>query len=390
MRREVWPYWASFAARRLFRTGPKRPKHRVNSMHRIENVNISEFTPLITPNTLKGELPLSEKADETVAAAREAVAAILTKRDGRLLVVVGPCSIHDREAALEYARRLSALHRELADRLFIVMRVYYEKPRTTVGWKGLINDPNLDGSYDVDKGLRKAREILLRVNEMGLPAGSELLEPVIPQYIADLLACASIGARTSESQTHREMASGLSMPVGFKNSTDGYLQVAIDGVVAAGRAHHFLGIDAEGRTCVVASQGNPNWHIILRGGRTGPNYDPVSVISAEEQMREAGVDPRIMVDCSHANCGKRPHLQAHVLRDVLQQRIDGNTSLIGVMLESNLKGGCQKVPADISKLEYGVSITDPCLDWETTERLLREAHDKLGVCVGCNRRGRGE
>ena len=359
-------------------------------MHRIENVNISEFTPLITPRALKAELPLSEKADETVAAAREAVAAILTKQDRRLLVVVGPCSIHDREAALEYAGRLSVLQRELADRLMIVMRVYYEKPRTTVGWKGLINDPNLDGSYEVDKGLRKAREILLRVNEMGLPAGSELLEPVIPQYIADLLACASIGARTSESQTHREMASGLSMPVGFKNSTDGYLQVAIDGVVAAGRAHHFLGIDADGRTCVVASQGNPNWHIILRGGRTGPNYDPVSVISAEEQMRDAGVDPRIMVDCSHANCGKRPHLQAHVLRDVVQQRVEGNTSLIGVMLESNLKGGCQKIPADLSKLEYGVSITDPCLDWETTERILREAHDKLGACVGCSRHGRSE
>ncbi len=361
---------------------------RVDSMHRIENVNISEFTPLITPKALKTELPLSEKADATVADAREAVSAILTKRDPRLMVVVGPCSIHDRGAALEYAERLSALSRELADRLFVVMRVYYEKPRTTVGWKGLINDPNLDGSYDVDKGLRKAREILLRVNEMGLPAGSELLEPVVPQYIADLLACASIGARTSESQTHREMASGLSMPVGFKNSTDGYLQVAIDGVVSAGRAHHFLGIDADGRTCVVTSQGNPNWHIILRGGRTGPNYDPVSVISAEEQMREAGVDPRIMVDCSHANCGKRPHLQAHVLRDVVQQRVEGNTSLIGVMLESNLKGGCQKVPADLSKLEYGVSITDPCLDWETTERILREAHDKLGTCPGCARQDR--
>jgi len=359
-------------------------------MHRIENINIGAFTPLITPNELKVELPLTEKADATVAAAREQVAAILTKQDRRLLVVVGPCSIHDREAALEYAGRLSVLQRELAERLLIVMRVYYEKPRTTVGWKGLINDPNLDGSYDVDKGLRKAREILLRVNEMGLPAGSELLEPVIPQYIADLLACASIGARTSESQTHREMASGLSMPVGFKNSTDGYLQVAIDGVVSAGRAHHFLGIDANGRTCVVASQGNPNWHIILRGGRTGPNYDPVSVISAEEQMREAGVDPRIMVDCSHANCGKRPHLQAHVLRDVVQQRVEGSTSLIGVMLESNLKGGCQKVPSDVSKLEYGVSITDPCLDWETTERLLREAHEKLGACAGCNRHGRAE
>ena len=355
-------------------------------MRTVENLNVLSFKPLVPPAAMKEEVPLSGEASETVAAAREEVSAILDLKDPRLLVIVGPCSIHDREAALEYAGRLNALRRELADRMCIAMRVYFEKPRTTVGWKGLINDPDLDGSYDVEKGIRKAREILAGIVGLGLPAASEILDPIIPQYIADLLAWVSIGARTSESQTHRELASGMSMAVGFKNSTDGWLQVAIDAILAASWPHHFLGIDSEGRSSVVATQGNPYGHIILRGGRSGPNYDPVSVISAEEQLAAAGLKPRIMVDCSHANCGKRPHLQAHVLRDVVQQRVEGNRSLIGVMLESNLKEGCQKLTSDPSKLEYGKSITDPCLDWETTERLLREAHAKLGACADCERR----
>ncbi len=347
-------------------------------MRRVENLNVLSFTPLLSPNSLKRDLPLTDRASETVASAREAIAAILDKADDRLLVIVGPCSIHDPAGALEYAGRLNRLRAELGDRLCIAMRVYFEKPRTTVGWKGLINDPDLDGSYDVDKGLRRAREILLRITELGLPAASEILDPIIPQYLADLLAWASIGARTSESQTHREMASGLSMPVGFKNSTDGYLQVAIDAIVSSAWPHHFLGIDDEGRTCVVATQGNRYSHMILRGGRSGPNYDPVSVIHAEEQLKAEGLEPRIIVDCSHANSGKRPHLQAHVLRDVIQQRVEGNRSLVGVMLESNLQSGNQKLVSDTKRLEYGKSITDACIDWDTTEKLLREAHQKLG------------
>jgi 3-deoxy-7-phosphoheptulonate synthase len=354
-------------------------------MRAVDNLNVLSLTPLAPPCRLKGQLPLSEKAAETVAESREQIAAILEKRDTRLLVITGPCSIHDPEAAIEYATRLQALKAEVEDRLFIAMRVYFEKPRTTVGWKGLINDPDMNDSYDIEKGLYKARTLLLQLAELGIPAASEVLDPIIPQYIADLLSWVSIGARTSESQTHREMASGLSMPVGFKNNTDGFLQTAIDGLMAATRPHHFLGIDSDGRTCVVRTRGNHLTHVILRGGRSGPNYDPVSVIAVEEQMRAAGLDPRIVVDCSHANCGKRARLQAHVLRDVVQQRIEGNTSIVGVMLESNLKEGNQKLVEDISALEYGCSITDPCIDWDTTEMLLREVHHKLGACPRCER-----
>ena len=355
-------------------------------MRNVNNLNVLSFDPLVPPAALKAEVPVGEAVADFVAGSRQEVMEILDGRDPRLLVIVGPCSVHHREAALDYAARLAGLRSELGDRLLLVMRVYFEKPRTTVGWKGLINDPDLDGSYNVHKGLRKAREILLRVNEMGVPAASELLDPIIPQYIADLLSWVSIGARTSESQTHRELASGLSMPVGFKNGTSGNLQIAIDGVLSASCAHHFLGVDDDGGTCVVATRGNPHCHIILRGGRSGPNYDPVSVITAEEQMKSAGLAPRILVDCSHANCGKRPHLQAHVLRDVIQQRLEGNTSLMGVMLESNLGAGCQRLAGDAAGLAYGVSITDPCLDWDTTESILREAHAKLAACADCPRK----
>ena len=355
-------------------------------MRNVNNLNVLSFDPLVPPAALKAEVPVGEAVADFVAGSRQEVMEILDGRDPRLLVIVGPCSVHHREAALDYAARLAGLRAELGDRLLLVMRVYFEKPRTTVGWKGLINDPDLDGSYNVVKGLRKAREILLRVNEMGVPAASELLDPIIPQYIADLLSWVSIGARTSESQTHRELASGLSMPVGFKNGTSGNLQIAIDGVLSASCAHHFLGVDDDGGTCVVATRGNPHCHIILRGGRSGPNYDPVSVITAEEQMKSAGLAPRILVDCSHANCGKRPHLQAHVLRDVIQQRLEGNASLMGVMLESNLGAGSQKLAGDAAGLAYGVSITDPCLDWDTTESILREAHAKLAACGDCPRK----
>lgn len=354
-------------------------------MRAVDNLNVISLTPLAPPRRLKEELPLNEQATETVAEAREQIAAVLEKRDARVLVIAGPCSIHDPEAALEYAQRLKVLKTELQDRLFIVMRVYFEKPRTTVGWKGLINDPDMDDSCNIEKGLKKARALLLRLAELGIPAASEVLDPIIPQYIADLLSWVSIGARTAESQTHREMASGLSMPVGFKNNTDGYLQTAIDALMSAARPHHFLGIDADGRTCVVRTQGNRLGHVILRGGRSGPNYDPVSIIAVEEQMRAAGLEPRIVVDCSHANCGKRARLQAHVVRDVVQQRIEGNTSILGVMLESNLKEGNQKLGPDITQLEYGRSITDPCIDWDTTEALLREAHLKLSACPNCTR-----
>ncbi|MBP9003814.1 MAG: 3-deoxy-7-phosphoheptulonate synthase [Candidatus Hydrogenedentes bacterium] len=357
-------------------------------MRNVSNINVLSITPLCPPEELVREIPITDEISETVSSARDTIRAILEKRDPRLLAVVGPCSIHDPAAALEYAGRLAALRRELGDRLFIVMRVYFEKPRTTIGWKGLINDPDLDGSYNIEKGLRKARKILLDINALGVPAGSEVLDPIIPQYIADLLSWVSIGARTSESQTHRELASGLSMPVGFKNSTDGNVRIAVDAILAARWPHHFLGIDLQGRTCVVATRGNPHCHVILRGGYSGPNYDPVSVIDTEETMCRENLDPRIMIDCSHANSGKKPHLQGHVLRDVVQQKVEGNTSIIGFMLESNLREGNQKLTSRPETLEYGLSITDPCIGWETTERLLRETCDKLRACAGCASRVR--
>lgn len=346
-------------------------------MRRLENLNVTAITPLITPRTLKADLPMTQAAADTVADGRQVMLDILDRKDPRLLVVAGPCSIHDADAAFDYAERLKALSGALKDRLFIIMRTYFEKPRTTVGWKGLISDPYLDGSHDVSEGLRKAREILLRIAEIGLPTGTELLDPIVPQYIADLITWASIGARTSESQKHREMASGLSMPIGFKNSTDGNLQVAVDALLSSRQPHHFLGIDEDGHTGVVETRGNHAVHIILRGGRGRPNYDPVSIFETEECLRRAGLTPLIVVDCSHANCGKRHMLQGHVLHDVIMQRLEGNQSIIGVMLESNIKAGSQKFPVDPAALEYGLSITDPCLDWDSTEALLRETYHRI-------------
>jgi 3-deoxy-7-phosphoheptulonate synthase len=330
--------------------------------------------PLVAPRVMLERFPMTEGANNTVVAAREAIQRILAGADDRLLVVVGPCSIHDEKAALEYADRLADLARRLADRLLIVMRVYFEKPRTTVGWKGLINDPHLNGTFDIAEGLGRARRILLAVNERGLPAATEMLDPISPQYTADLVAWASIGARTTESQTHRQLASGVSMPVGFKNSTDGNLQNAVDAMAASRQPHAFLGIDLDGRTCVVNTKGNPDGHLILRGGHDAPNYDAENVARAVALLKKAGLCPALMIDCSHANSGKDHRRQPAVLRDALAQRTVGDRNVIGVMVESNLHEGSQKIPADLSQLKYGVSITDACIGWEETERLLAEAH----------------
>ncbi len=346
-------------------------------MQQTSDLNVLSTTVLVTPRALKESFPMTDAANATVIKGREEIKRILRKEDSRLLVIVGPCSLHDQKAALEYAARLAELREAVKDQIVVVMRTYFEKPRTTVGWKGLINDPNLDGTYDMGTGLKIAYELLLKIAEMGLPAAGEVLDPIVPQYIADLLTWSAIGARTTESQTHRELASGLSMPVGFKNNTDGNLQIAIDALISSRQPHHFLGIDQDGRTCVIATRGNAYGHIILRGGHERPNYDPVSVTMTEEQLVSQKLAPLIMVDCGHANSGKRPKLQAHVLKSVLQQRMDGNASLIGVMIESNLREGSQKLGVYPPRLKYGVSITDPCLGWEDTESLIRFAHDEL-------------
>ncbi|MGC9052389.1 MAG: 3-deoxy-7-phosphoheptulonate synthase [Candidatus Hydrogenedens sp.] len=343
----------------------------------IENINVLSFTPLISPREMKEIYPVSDNLKEHIASSREVVRNILEGEDSRFILIVGPCSIHNKEVALDYAERLLKLQKQVNDVCFVIMRTYFEKPRTTLGWKGLIYDPDLDNTHNIIKGLKLAREILINIAEIGLPTGTELLDPIVPQYISDLVCWASIGARTTESQTHREMASGFSMPIGFKNSTDGNLQVAIDAMISARGSHHFLGIDEDGRSCVIETAGNSMSHIILRGGRGRPNYDPVSVIESIEQMQKAGLPPRIVVDCSHANCGKRYPLQAHVLRDVVQQRIEGNPFLLGSMLESNIKAGNQPFPPPGKEPEYGVSITDPCLGWEETETLILESAEKL-------------
>lgn len=345
-------------------------------MKPTHDIHVKGFTPLVSPNALKEELPLTPKAYETVVTGREAIQKILRKEDPRLLVVVGPCSIHDEKAALEYAERLNSLKESVKDTMYLVMRVYFEKPRTTVGWKGLINDPWLDGSCDIVCGLRKARSLLLKITEMGLATGTEMLDPITPQYIAGLVCWAAIGARTIESQTHREMASGLSMPVGFKNCTDGSLATALDARIATGSPQSFLGIDQNGQTSIVSTTGNPDTHLVLRGGRR-PNYDSVSIEEALGLLRDKGLSEAIMVDCSHANSRKKHRAQAMVWQDVINQRIDGNDALIGLMLESNLYEGQQKKKADLAAMKYGVSITDACISWETTEQLISTAHEQL-------------
>jgi 3-deoxy-7-phosphoheptulonate synthase len=344
-----------------------------------QDLNVVQTISLVAPRVLvKEELPMTPAINRMVVESRETVRRIITGVDGRLLVVVGPCSIHDEKAALEYAERLHKLSLKLQDRLFIIMRVYFEKPRTTIGWKGLINDPRLDDTFDMDAGLHIARRLLLAISDMGLPTGTEMLDPITPQYIADLITWSAIGARTIESQTHREMASGLSMPIGYKNGTEGNLQTAIDAMRAAHHSHTFLGMDTDGRTAIIHTRGNAWGHIILRGGRSGPNYGPEKVAEAIAALRKVDLPPYIMVDCSHANSGKSFQNQEKVLKGVLQQRLEGNPALIGLLIESNLFEGSQPFQHDPAKLKYGVSITDECIGWEKTEELLHYTYDMLG------------
>ena len=346
-------------------------------MYRTQDLHVKEIVRLSSPRELKAQTPSDEAVNATVARSRERVIRILRQEDPRILVVIGPCSIHDEKGALEYAERLNGLRKEFADKMEIVMRVYFEKPRTTIGWKGLINDPHLDGSQGIETGLKIARRLLLQITGMGLPAATEFLDPIVPQYIADLITWAAIGARTTESQTHREMASGLSMPVGLKNSTDGSLQIAIDAMGATRHAHSFLGINDDGVTSIVRTSGNPHAHVVLRGGRAKTNYDAESIRAAEQKLISEKLPPVLMVDCSHANSEKKFAKQEDVWRSVIQQRIEGTRSLIGLMIESNLLEGSQPIPNDLKDLLYGVSLTDSCIGWETTERMLRWGHEKL-------------
>jgi 3-deoxy-7-phosphoheptulonate synthase len=346
-------------------------------MHQTENLNIEAFDLLPTPAEIHERLPLTEAAAATVVAARRGLEAILDRRDPRLFLVVGPCSIHDPVAGLDYARRLKALADEVADTLMVVMRVYFEKPRTSTGWKGYINDPRMDDTFHIEEGLQKARAFLLAVNELGVPAATEALDPIAPQYLGDLIAWTAIGARTSESQTHREMSSGLSTPVGFKNGTDGSVEAAINAILSAASPHSFLGLNNQGRSAVVRTRGNGYGHLVLRGGGGRPNYDTVSVAMAEQALAKAKLAGNIVVDCSHANSFKKPDLQPLVLHDCVNQIACGNRSIVGLMLESFLEAGHQPIPADLTQLKYGCSVTDACIDWPTTERAVREARAAL-------------
>ena len=344
---------------------------------RIKNLNVASISPLDPPSEYLAEIPITRDVEDLIIRSRREITDIINGDDDRLLVVAGPCSIHDEAAGREYAERLAGLADEVRDTVMIVMRVYFEKPRTTVGWKGLINDPNLDGSCNMAEGLRRARRFLLNVCEIGLPTATEFLDPFTPQYISDLVSWGAIGARTAESQTHRQLASGLSMPIGFKNGTGGSVQLAVDGMIAAKAQHAFLGIDDAGAAAVVQTSGNDATHIVLRGGSTGPNYDVENVAIAQKSLADSGMEPNVVIDCSHANCNKDHTLQPVAFRDVIQQRANGNSGIVGLMLESHLNAGNQSLNGDASTLKYGVSITDPCIDWATTEVLLHEAADVL-------------
>lgn len=346
-------------------------------MKKTENLHILGEIPLISPISLKADLPMTEASNTTVVESRETIKKILSKEDRRLLAIVGPCSIHDYKAAIEYAHRLKVLRQKVRDRLFVLMRVYFEKPRTTIGWRGLILDPRLNGTGEIAEGLRLARKLLLEITALGVPAATELLDPIVPQYIADLISWTAIGARTTESQTHREMASGLSMPIGFKNNTDGNLQIAIDAMSSSKHPHSFLGIDQDGKTCILKTSGNPFTHMILRGSRRKTNYKRWHIKEASQLLHRAGFDSSIMVDCSHGNSGKKQQNQEIVLSSILKNRRKGMESIIGFMLESNLREGNQKIPADKSQLEFGVSVTDGCIGWEKTEALLMSTYDSL-------------
>ncbi|MDA9317369.1 3-deoxy-7-phosphoheptulonate synthase [Puniceicoccaceae bacterium] len=345
-------------------------------MKKVTDINITSKTLLPSPVELCKEIEKTDAADKFVAESREAINEIIFGKDRRLLVVIGPCSIHDLKAGREYAEKLAKLAKEVDDRMLIVMRVYFEKPRTTVGWKGLIMDPKLDGTSDIPEGLRIARRFLLDIIELGLPTATELLDPITPQYIADLISWSAIGARTTESQTHRQMASGLSMPLGFKNGTDGGLTVATNAIKAASQPQTFLGIDNEGRANALTTKGNPHCHVVLRGGSGGPNYSAEDVAQVREKLESAGLTPAIMTDCSHANSSKDPGRQPAVFEEIVTQSLT-DPSIIGAMVESNLGFGNQSFPQPIEDLKYGVSITDGCIDWDTTETMIRKGYEGL-------------
>ncbi len=349
----------------------------VNIQDQLQNVNVVSSDLLATPEEVKRRLPLTQRAANTVLKARQLVRSILERGDPRIFVVVGPCSIHDVVAAREYANRLKDLSARIESTIFPIMRVYFEKPRTTVGWKGLINDPDMDDSFHIEKGILLARELLLYIAELGLPAGTEALDPIMPQYLSELITWTAIGARTTESQTHREMASGLSSPVGFKNGTDGSLATSINALQSVRRPHHFLGITQQGQSAVFRTRGNGHAHLVLRGGGGRSNYDAVSIAVAERELSTAHLPANIVVDCSHGNSNKDAGLQPLVAENCVAQITDGNRSIVGLMLESHLHAGNQPIPKDLSTLEYGVSITDPCIGWETTEQLLLKLHVAL-------------
>jgi 3-deoxy-7-phosphoheptulonate synthase len=344
------------------------------------NIHVNAEHVLITPEALRTELPLSEEGREFVQQSRKIISDIIHKRDSRLLVISGPCSVHDVEAAKDYARQLKALHNKYQGSLFVVMRVYFEKPRTTVGWKGLINDPHMDGSFDVETGLRKARELILYLTELGLPLATEALDPISPQYLAEAFSWSAIGARTTESQTHREMASGLSMPIGFKNGTNGSLGVAVNALQSAASPHHFMGINRQGQVALIQTSGNPDGHVILRGG-AAPNYDSKSITECEQVLAKQGLEPGIIVDCSHGNSSKDYTRQPIVAQDVIKQICAGNKSIIGIMLESNINAGNQSSDLAKEDLAYGVSVTDACIDFAETEQLLADADAQLSGCL---------
>ncbi len=350
-----------------------------------ENLNVLGFDPMPSPEEIKSRVPLTQTASNTVVAGRRTLMRILDRADPRLILIIGPCSIHDPQAGLDYAKRLKTLADKIADSLYVVMRVYFEKPRTTTGWKGFINDPRMDDSFHIEEGMERGRRFLRDVAELGLPAATEALDPISPQYYGDLVSWTAIGARTSESQTHREMASGLSTPVGFKNGTDGSLDAAINGILSASAPHSFLGLNEAGGSAVIRTRGNAYGHVVLRGGGGRPNYDTVSVSLAEQALASARLAQNIMIDCSHANSWKKPEFQPLVLRDVTHQIREGNRSIIGAMIESFIEPGNQPILKDRAQMKYGCSVTDACVSWETTEEMLLQAHEVLQPVIAARR-----
>lgn len=347
-------------------------------MPNTKNINIESNMVLLTPAEMNDLLPLTNDHESAVLSHRRTLQAILSGKDKRLFIVVGPCSIHDIDAAKDYASRLKKLADKVSDKLFLVMRVYFEKPRTTTGWKGLINDPHLNDSFDIVTGLKQARQLMIDLVEEGLPIATEVLDPISPQYLADLVSWSAIGARTTESQTHREMASGLSSPVGFKNGTDGSLKVSIDALQAVSSPHSFLGINRQGQVSIVNTKGNAFSHVVLRGGGGKPNYDIDTIEICEQKLSEKGLNKNIVIDCSHENSSGKHRNQEKVFKHCIDLHIQGKQSIVGMMLESNLNAGNQKIPKDLSGLKYGVSVTDACIDWETTERIIMDAAEQLG------------